>query len=177
MVFLHDARDLDRAVAVHHPVQVDAEDGRIKLFDELLDVEPVAPEHAHGQVHDAHAVAGALQVLRDAGDADRVQLEDGSGGHLVAGGAVEYGLPAEVVHAGRVEQYQVGLGHVRFSSGLMITDTNGGVNGGQGHGPSMIVRHMEGCPARNTRKDDVAIPLIFGICGGDCFVVLEYDSQ
>jgi len=134
VVFLDDARHLDAAVAVHHPVQIDAECRRLEICDELLGVELVAAQHAHGQVHDAHTVAGALQVLRDAGDAYRVQLELWGGWHLIAGGAVEYGAFAEIVHAGRVEQDEIGLRHVRFSSALMITDMCRLVNGRYGVG-------------------------------------------
>jgi hypothetical protein len=91
-----------RAVRVRQPVQVNAERRGVEGGDQWFGIEGRLVEHPHGQVEDAHAEAGALQVLGHRGEPDRVHLEDRGGGYQVAHRAVQNGLPTEVIHARRM---------------------------------------------------------------------------
>ncbi|MBA7609899.1 hypothetical protein ES703_17099 [subsurface metagenome] len=102
MPFYHPAY-LDGAVGVEQPVKVDAEYGSVQALDKLLGVEFGGSEHADRQVHDTHTVASPFQVLRDAGKAYGIELENRGGGDEVAGRTIEDGLLTKVVDARRVK--------------------------------------------------------------------------
>jgi hypothetical protein len=99
--------DLDRAVTVRHPVEVDADGLRPQPGKELAHVELRVGQHAQAQVDDAHLHAPLLQVSRDGQEPDGVDLEHDGRRHHVADRAIKDRLLAEVVHARRVQQQQV----------------------------------------------------------------------
>ena len=112
---LQDLRHLDGAMAVRHPVQVDAEHARLQARQVLLHVEVLLVQHHRCQVVDARAQPVALQVLAQGGEAERVHLEDGRGGHHVGNGAVHDGALAEVIRCGRVDVCHVHDLHGRWA--------------------------------------------------------------
>ncbi len=97
----------DRAVAVHHPVQIYAEDRCFQSLYHFFGIEIAVPHHADGKINDTHPVAGTLKVFGNAGQAYGVHLENGRGRNKVADGTVEYGLLTEVVNARCMEKNEV----------------------------------------------------------------------
>ena len=79
---LEHLRHLHGAVAVRHPVQIDAEHVRAQPCEVLLHVEVLLVQHHRRQVVDARAQPVALQVLAERGEAQGVHLEDGRGRHM-----------------------------------------------------------------------------------------------
>jgi sRNA-binding protein len=62
---LHDARDLQGAVGVRHPMQVDADRLGPLACEEAGHVEAAAIHHAQRQIDDPHAHAAIVQIARD----------------------------------------------------------------------------------------------------------------
>ncbi len=102
MVLFHHFGDVQRAVRVGQPVQVDAERGRVKSLDQGFRIEVLIVQHAHGQVDDAHPQSMSFEVLGHRGKPDGVHLEHRSRGHQVAHRAIKNRMFAEVVHTGGV---------------------------------------------------------------------------
>jgi len=107
MMALDDAGDLDGAVRVHQPVEIDAEDDGVESRDDLLDVVAGAAEHPIGQVDDPDVVAVALEPSADAREPDGIHLEDLGRRHDVADRPEERAMPSEVVQRWWVQEDQI----------------------------------------------------------------------
>ena len=104
--------DLDGALAVGQPVQVDAEGGGVEILEQLLHVERGMLEHQGGQVDDLHVQPALGKEALDRQEAERVHLEDrGDVAALLAGIPAEHEVVpvAEVVDRRCMDQDQVSL--------------------------------------------------------------------
>ena len=109
MLLLADLRDLERAVGMRQPVQVDTDCPWPQAREEARHVEATIVHHAQREIDDAHVETPVVQVARHGQESERVHLEHGRRRHHVADGPVEDRTLAEVVHARRVQQQQVRL--------------------------------------------------------------------
>ncbi len=96
----------------------------------MFDVEVGVFEHLDCDVDDACVDACLFEVACHADPAEGVHLEYGCGGDDVADGAVHDGAFSEVVDAGGVEEYEVGVGHL----GSLCLPRWGYFNGDSGAG-------------------------------------------
>ena len=110
MVLLDQLGELQRPVGMGHPMEVDAVHVGVDALDLLLGIELLVGQHLAGDVDDTDPVAGRYELCRDRHEPDGVHLENGGRRDDVAHGTVEYGLLAEVVHAGGVEEDHVVAG-------------------------------------------------------------------
>jgi hypothetical protein len=117
MHLLQGGRELDGAVALRHPVQIEPEDRRFEAAEQLLDVQIGMHEHQRRDVHDLRVEAVVGQPLLDREPADRVHLVDRGDVDAVAVAQVgeqHVVTLAEVVDAGRVQEEQVSLEPWRY---------------------------------------------------------------
>jgi hypothetical protein len=112
MQALDDTRNLDRAVRMRQPVQVNAESGCIQFADAFFNVEGRIFEHTHRQIDDARADAIAFKEIGNGGEADGVHFKNRRRRHQVADRAVEDRLTPEVVDTGSMQQDKVRSGHI-----------------------------------------------------------------
>ncbi|MGK4006191.1 hypothetical protein WMF31_26465 [Sorangium sp. So ce1036] len=109
--FLVDPGELERAVRVREPVEIDADAARGgRATEELLHVEGRVSPHLRGHVEELGGEPAAIHVLLDGEHADRRHLEDGA--HMDAVRVAQVGEQdvvtlAKVVDARRVKQEQV----------------------------------------------------------------------
>ena len=111
VVLLDDLGDLDRAVGMGQPVQIDAERDRIHVADRGLDVEAGTVEHEDGKVDDAHLETVALHVLGHGREAEGIHLEDRGRRNHVGDWSEHDRVLAEIVHARGVQQYDINPRH------------------------------------------------------------------
>ncbi len=62
-----------------HPVEVDAEDGGIQLFDEFLCIESGIADHTPGDIDDPGLETAFVEILGDTGETYGIHLEDRGG--------------------------------------------------------------------------------------------------
>ncbi len=76
VLLLADTGQVERAVGVDHPVEVDAEDHRLELSDEPPGVEARALGHLDGEVDDADLEAVAARIFQHRKEPQGVVLEE-----------------------------------------------------------------------------------------------------
>jgi hypothetical protein len=110
MVFFAEGGNLQGALGMGKPVEVDAEGFRMEPGDELFGIEIFFFEHPQGQIDDAYMDSIPLQMLGDGGEAHRVHLENGRGRDEVTDGPEEDRELTEIINRRSVQEDQIRLG-------------------------------------------------------------------
>src|SRR6202161_534127 len=117
MLLLQHGRELDGAIALRHPVQVEPEYRGFKPAQQPSDIQFGVLEHERGDVHDLRVKSVVGQTLLDREPADRVHIVDRRDVDAIAVAQIREQhvvTLAEVVDAGSVQQEQVSLEPRRY---------------------------------------------------------------
>ena len=116
---------LETALGVRQPVEIDAKSHGVELAQKPFDVEAGLSQHTVGNVDDPGPNTGLLEVTGNADEPDGIHLKYGRRRDDIAYGTVHNGPFAEVVVAGGVQQYQFRFAHQRILLNADAPKTHG----------------------------------------------------